>query len=260
MATPAPTAAYQDALRALQAQQRARLSVLIQQTEASLHRDWTQGPAAAAALYKPVLDEYAKALTALRAAEDDAYAKLPLNWLDDQSSALKSIEKSVQASMLTYGNQSVKTVEDAQLKAMNAGLQDAEHLTQEALFPASQLGVNPDILFNRPNPDAIGQWVGRAGNGHPLGDLFSGFPQEATSAARQSMLLGLATGANPRAMAQGISDALGISRSRALVISRTEVLGSYRAAAHETYRANSDVLQGWIWSAGGSNPCFPAGT
>src|SRR6185437_4660225 len=73
--------------------------------------------------------------------------------------------------------------------------------------------------------------------------------------ARQAMLMGLATGANPVSMAQGISQAMGISRSRAITIARTEVLGSYRQAAHETYRANSDVLGYWMWSAGGNNPC-----
>src|SRR5690348_12552122 len=256
MASPAPmTAAYKDALLALQAQQRARLSVLVQQTEAMLHSDWQRGMGAAASLYRPVLDEYAKALSALRLANDDPAARLSLDWLTSQNSALKEIEASVRASALTYGNASVKTVEDAQLKAMNAGLQDAERLTQEALFPASEVGVNPAMLFNRPNPDAISQFVGRAGNGHPLGDLFSNFPQEATSGARQALLMGLATGANPVSMAQGISQALGISRSRAITIARTEVLGSYRQAAHETYRANADVLGYWLWSAGGASPC-----
>ncbi|HET8908115.1 MAG TPA: phage minor head protein, partial [Ktedonobacterales bacterium] len=108
---------------------------------------------------------------------------------------------------------------------------------------------------NRPNPDAMAAWVGRSGNGHPLGDLFANFGAEAASSARKEMLLGLALGANPRAMAQGIANALGISRSRATIIARTEVLGSYRAAQMETYRANSDVVSGWVWSAGGPNPC-----
>ena len=255
MSAAQPTTAYRDALRALEAQQRARLSVLVQQTEAMLHSDWQRGMGAAASLYKPVLDEYAKALTTLRAEMDDPAAKLSLDWLTSQNSALKSIENSVRASALTYGNASIQTVEDAQLKALNRGLQDAENLTQEALFPASQVGVDPTLLFNRPNPDAIAQMVGRAGNGHPLGDLFSAFPQEATSGARQALLLGMATGANPVHIAQGISQAVGISRSRAITIARTEVLGSYRQAAHETYRANSDVLGYWLWSAGGNNPC-----
>jgi|GEM_PF-2479630 len=259
MAAPAPTAAYKDALLALQAQQRARLSVLVQQTEAMLHSDWQRGMGAASALYRPVLDEYAKALSALRIANDDPAAKLSLDWLTSQNNALKSIEQSVRASALKYGDASVKTVEDAQLKAMTSGLLDAENLTQEALWPASQVGLDPALLFNRPNPDAIAQMVGRAGNGHPIGDLFANFPQEATSGARQALLMGLATGANPVHIASGIQQAMGVSRSRAITIARTEVLGSYRAAAHETYRANSDVLGYWLWSAGGNNPCFPAG-
>ena len=258
MTAPAPnttTAAYRSALRALQRQQRARLTTLIQQTEAALHADWTQGPALAARYYQPLIDEYAQALRDLRIANDDPAAKLTLDWLTQQQQQLRTIENSVRASMLNYSGQAARTVEDAQLKALGRGAQDAEALTQEALSPAFAKGVDPALLFNRPNPAAISQWVGRAGNGHPLGDLFSGFGTEATSAARQEMLLGLATGANPLQMVHGIQQALGISRSRAITIARTEVLGGYRQAAHETYRANSDVLQGWVWSAGGANPC-----
>ena len=254
------SAAYRDALLALQKQQRAQLTTLIQQTEAALHEDWTRGPGIVAQYYAPLIDQYARALNDLRALHDDPAARLSLDWLAGQDQSLRQIEANVRYTLDKYATEGVDAVTAAQRAAANAGLTDASALTQEALSPAWEKGVNPAMLFSRPNPDAIAAWVGRAGNGHPLGDLFSNFSSEATSAARQAMLLGLATGANPLQMVSGIQQAMGISRSRAITIARTEVLGSYRAAAHETYRQNADVLGYWLWSAGGNNPCFPAGT
>ena len=252
---PATSAAYRDALLALQKQQRAQLTTLIQQTEAALHEDWLRGPGIVSQYYAPLIDQYARALNDLRALHDDPAARLSLDWLAGQDQSLRQIETNVRYTLDKYATEGVDAVTAAQRAAANAGLTDASALTQEALSPAWEKGVNPAMLFSRPNPDAIAAWVGRAGNGHPLGDLFSNFSSEATSAARQAMLFGLATGANPLQMVRGIQQAMGISRSRAITIARTEVLGSYRAAAHETYRQNSDVLGYWLWSAGGNNPC-----
>ena len=249
------SAAYRDALLALQKQQRAQLTTLIQQTEAALHEDWLRGPGIVSQYYAPLIDQYARALNDLRALHDDPAARLSLDWLAGQDQSLRQIEANVRYTLDKYATEGVDAVTAAQRAAANAGLTDASALTQEALSPAWEKGVNPAMLFSRPNPDAIAAWVGRAGNGHPLGDLFANFSSEATSAARQAILLGLATGANPLQMVSGIQQAMGISRSRAITIARTEVLGSYRAAAHETYRANSDVLGYWLWSAGGNNPC-----
>lgn len=258
---PPSASAYNAGLLALQQQQRARLTALIEQIDGTLAANWRQGVGAAASLYGPIIDQYAKDLAALRAANDDPAARLTLDWLTGQHQQLATIQASVDKALGRYADISASTVTTAQADVAQMAASDAAELTQRSLWPAVEgAGVPPSVLFNRPNPDAIAQWVGRAGNGHPLGDLFSGFGAEATQGARQAMMLGLLTGANPKAMAQGISQALGVSRSRATIIARTEVLGSYRSAAHETYRANSDVLSGWMWSAGGANPCFPAGT
>jgi hypothetical protein len=247
---------YRAGLRLLQQQQRAQLLARIEQVDGVLARDWQRSMRDAAPLYRPLIDAYARDLAALRKEVDDPAATLSLDWLTSRNSQLRTIEQSVRASLDKYGRTSAQTVTQAQAAAAERGAADAAQLTQRSLWPAVEgAGVPPSMLFNRPNPDAIAQWVGRAGNGHPLGDLFANFGAEATQQARKEMLLGLSMGANPRAMAGGIANALGISRSRATIISRTEVLGSYRSAAHETYRANSDVISGWIWSAGGANPC-----
>lgn len=252
---PIPSAAYRQALLLLQRQQRAQMTTLIAQTEATIAADWQRGGAVVAQYYAPLLDRYARALDDLRRASDDPAAALSLDWLTGQQSTLKSIEASAAKTINRTAAQSAERITEAQSAAVQRGAGDAYALGQRALSPAFEQGYPPGVLFNRPNPDALAQWVGRAGTGHPLGDLFANFAPQAASEARKAMMLGLAMGDNPREMARGLANALGINRSRAIIISRTEVLGSYRSAAHETYRRNSDVLNGWLWSAGGANPC-----
>ena len=43
--------------------------------------------------------------------------------------------------------------------------------------------------------------------------------------------------------------AYGVGLNRALLISRTETLRAYREATAQTYQANADILEGWIWSS-----------
>lgn len=90
---------------------------------------------------------------------------------------------------------------------------------------------------------------GTAGNGAPLGDLFAGFGDEAAFNGSVVLNNALAGGYNPDAIAGALADALGTSEQRANVIARNEMLGAYRDAQLENFRANSDVLRGWMWSA-----------
>jgi SPP1 gp7 family putative phage head morphogenesis protein len=66
---------------------------------------------------------------------------------------------------------------------------------------------------------------------------------------RNALTAGVALGTNPRVVAVEVRRALGTSAVRALTISRTSILGAYRTASLETYRANSDIVTGWIWTA-----------
>lgn len=76
---------------------------------------------------------------------------------------------------------------------------------------------------------------------------------EGTAAIRAALLRGTVEGANPRAIArdmlQRAETAFNGELSRALVISRTEILDAHRVAAALTQNANSDVLAGWTWLA-----------
>lgn len=91
--------------------------------------------------------------------------------------------------------------------------------------------------------------IGMTLNGIPLAYLFLGFGSEAADLAGKALLTGVTMGDNPRKVASMVQQALGVSRNRALVIARQEMLQAYRAAHLATMRANDDIVDGWTWSA-----------
>lgn len=246
MPTPSATPAQ---FRRLQTEHRARLMRLTSATERLIHENWQAIPAQAQRLYAPLLDAYARDLAALRAQDGDTSARLSLSWLTGQQARLQAIERGIRAQVNDFAQGAAQQVTHAQASAAPQGASDAAALGKTALEPVKKAGVHPDALWSRPNPNALANLVGRLSNGKPLSDLFDGFGEEASAAARKALMTGLSMGWGPREIARALLDALGISRNRALVIARQETLGAYRAAASQTYQANSDVLDGWYWSA-----------
>jgi SPP1 gp7 family putative phage head morphogenesis protein len=112
-------------------------------------------------------------------------------------------------------------------------------------------GYVPDEAFQQMHE----QLFGKAGDGSPLGALLDSFGEQAGFDARMVLASGIANGVNPKALASQLAQVLETSRSRAQTIARTEMLRSYRDAQILNYRANSDVVNGWMWSADGANCC-----
>lgn len=78
------------------------------------------------------------------------------------------------------------------------------------------------------------------------------------SKASDLLLYGLAQGYNPRRTASILSNYIdSVPRVWAETTARTAQLYAYRRASHETYRANADVVTGWIWwSARDARTCL----
>jgi len=134
------------------------------------------------------------------------------------------------------------------------GVQLGTQAGMAVLDAAKPLGIA--WTFGIPSQAALVNLIGATQAGSPLATLFNGFGQEAAQKVKQALLTGLTLGDNPRTVAPLVQQALGVSRARALTIARTEMLRSYRDANTETYRANSDVVDQWRWTAAlSSNTC-----
>jgi hypothetical protein len=76
---------------------------------------------------------------------------------------------------------------------------------------------------------------------------------EAYAQVRRELLRGISVGANPRTaarrMVRDVEDRFNGGLTRAMTISRTEMLDATRAAAMQVDKANTDVVAGWTWVA-----------
>ncbi len=166
---------------------------------------------------------------------------VPIEWLYEQH-RMETLEIFIQDQVDQFGALAQMQTGQLQYQGVQLGQQAGQWLLQ-ATVPA---GIN--FSFGFPSPAAIANLVGATQAGSPLADLFSGFGAEAAQGVKDALITGLTLGYNPRDIAPQVQQALGISRNRALTISRTEMLRSYRGANLETFKANDDVVDGWIWN------------
>jgi len=101
--------------------------------------------------------------------------------------------------------------------------------------------------FNRLNTPAMEAMVGRMSDGSPLSGWLAQFGPETAGRLRESLQTAAALGTNPRGVARILARELDIAQTRLLTMARSEILGSYRDASLASYRANSDLVSGWVW-------------
>lgn len=140
-----------------------------------------------------------------------------------------------------------------QAAAVKAALRDSTSIAKTA---ANVAGI--DVSFTQINPSAVESIAGFLSNGAPLRRLLDELPRGAGQAVADALTEGIALGYNPTKIARNVKHSMGMNLTRALTIARTETLRAYREAAHENFRANDDVLQGWIWTASLSRRTCPS--
>lgn len=76
------------------------------------------------------------------------------------------------------------------------------------------------------------------------------FAPAAGQRAADILIAGVGRGLNPNAIARQLRRYIdGVPLNWASTTARTAQLTAYRRAAHETYRANADIVDGWVWWA-----------
>lgn len=126
----------------------------------------------------------------------------------------------------------------------STGMLDVSMGPAPAALKARGLGVT----WNSIPTEALENLVGVLSDGSPLDYKFAGLPKKVANGIRDEFAAGFAQGVGPRQIAANIERMFGDALSNALVTVRTEGLRAYRTAAHENYRANDDVVKGWIWT------------
>src|SRR5262245_33196425 len=156
--------------------------------------------------------------------------------------------ESARLSSLTSG-----VIDKQQAAAIDQALGNSVDLLREAL------GETPpglSVSFTRLPREAFEELVGTLSDGSPLKKLLDELGPIASRRIREGLIAGLASGASIPKIARGIRFAFGDSLTDALTISRTAIIRAYLEASHRTYKANSDVVAGWIWhSALGARTC-----
>jgi SPP1 gp7 family putative phage head morphogenesis protein len=175
---------------------------------------------------------------------------VPVSWLYE-SNRLTNIKAFIAGEINRFGSFALMTTHQLQQIGVTLGSQAAQEL-MDATVPSGM-----SWTFGRPSSEALRAFIGVSQSGSPLYELFHGFGAEAADLVGKALLTGLSLGQNPRKIAPQVEQALGISRNRALVISRNELNRCYKNSSTENYRANADICKQWRWTAAKSaNTCI----
>lgn len=192
------------------------------------------------------LEEHALTLAAQITAALEAGEAITPNWLNRQE-RYRILQAQVREEIARIVEGLGPTITQLQAEAVLFG----DEMTRALLF---EQGVRQ--LARLPNDQLI-EMVGRLSNGSPLRDLLDELGDDASQRIQDALLTGLAEGQGPRVVARKIRDALGGNMARAMTISRTEVVSSYRRAGQRQALQYRHLLDGWVWSASIANRSPP---
>lgn len=138
-----------------------------------------------------------------------------------------------------YADDIEEQISNVQELSLATGISDANKVLNLAIEEAG-LALDFEML----NVDAINTMIGLTADGTPLRTLLMREYGAAATGMSDALTKGLALGLNPRKVAQDMADGFGIALNKAMLISRTEMMRSYRMAEQEQYR-QSNVVEGY---------------
>lgn len=201
------------------------------------------------ALHEQLLYYYTIALRRIQAKVAEVWAEVGQEATVSQLSRLErwvSVQHYIEFEMLRYIGEASGLIRDISIAMINT----AEDVTLAQLAAMMQpIPAGVTATFNRPPIRAVENMVVNLREGTPLNNLFAEMGLEASQAAKDAIVSGLAQGINPRQIAAEMERVTGETLTRTLRIARTEVNRAFREASRLTMMENSDVLNGWVWIA-----------
>lgn len=129
-------------------------------------------------------------------------------------------------------------IKKAQANAVDIATADVEQLIK------TQTNQNQIVRFD---PEAAKALIGNTAGNAPLKTLLSNLTAPVVELVKNALLDGIATGAGAGEIARNFNTALGTGAARSLTIARTETNAAYRQAAVSHFKANKDLVKGYIW-------------
>lgn len=165
----------------------------------------------------------------------------------------QALRASIEAEMRDFAVIARNETAQGQQTAIRAGSDAAREM---AVSTSGRLAPAVEAAWNRPDPAALEQLINYA-DGAALRAEFAQLGQRAADGFADVMLAAVAQGKNPRALARIMEAWLAVPYAQAENLARTTQLWSYRSATHAAYRANEDIVTGWVWySAADDRTCL----
>jgi SPP1 gp7 family putative phage head morphogenesis protein len=158
---------------------------------------------------------------------------------------VQELQRQVEAEMARLMPFTDETVRQAQGQAIQAALDESRRLVQAGLPFPGQATARLMAAWNRVPVASLESLVGVLQDGSPLANLLDELGTQTAQDIGEALVNGLVAGRNPRIIAGEMRRQSGLGLTRALRISRTEVLRAHRSAALMAYRMNSRVVRGW---------------
>ena len=170
-----------------------------------------------------------------------------IDWLRRQArynELLRQIETEVHG----FSKQAIAETINEQDWGVKYGQASATELLKESLGPVpKEFRGKVAVTWNRAPSEALQNLVGFLADGSPLDYKFAGLPKAVADGVRDTLSTGFEAGWNPKKIAREVRRTYDGGLENGLTTCRTEVMRAYRTASHETYQANSDVCDGWVW-------------
>jgi SPP1 gp7 family putative phage head morphogenesis protein len=178
----------------------------------------------------------------------DALIEVRPAWLFGEERYQRLLHE-VDRATVKFLHQATETTIKAKRAAVEHGETDAPRLTL-ARLGAAPADAQAAILssFTKLPDQALARIIELAADEAPLGRLFAEIAPLQTQLLRDALAFGVAGGKSVQDIAREVMHAGNIPLTRALTITRTEVLRSYRQTTGQMYR-QSNAVQGWEWLA-----------
>lgn len=160
----------------------------------------------------------------------------------------KTLRSIVESELQRFGVWADTEIAGAASDAAQAAPDLARQLALSEL-PA-EMQVLVATAWNQPSTASMVELLNMLADNAPLHQaLVEDLGPTMAKAVEEALLDGIALGYNPRKVASIIRKTLGQGLSWALRTSRTSILYAHRQATAATYKANSNIVKGWIWHA-----------